>query len=57
MQNANIKSHIEIERFRSLAETVEEIVKQKDQLDVDTSNAPEEFRGTLSEVLSPKPKL
>lgn len=43
--NANIKSAIEVERFKSLAEMVQEIVEQKDQLDVDSSNAPEEFRG------------
>jgi hypothetical protein len=45
MINANIKSSIEIERFRSLAEIVEGIVEQKDQLDVDSSHAPDEFRG------------
>jgi hypothetical protein len=45
MINASIKSHIEIERFKSLAEAVDIIVEQKDQLDVDSSHAPEEFRG------------
>lgn len=45
MSNANIKSQIEIEKFKSLAEKVEVIVEQKSQVDVDIDNAPDEFKG------------
>ena len=45
MANANIKTHTEIERFQLLAEKVESIVQQKDELDIDFGNAPDEFKG------------
>jgi hypothetical protein len=47
MVNANIKTQIEIERFQLLADKVESIVQQKDELDIDFSNAPDEFKGIL----------
>lgn len=38
-----------------MSEMVEEIVEQKDQLDVDSSNAPEEFRDPLMDTLMVDP--
>jgi hypothetical protein len=40
-----IKTQTEIEILQVLADKVESIVNQKDQLDIDFENAPDEFRG------------
>lgn len=45
MRKAAIKSTIAIEKFRLLAEKVEEIVAQNARAEVDYSDAPDEFRG------------
>jgi hypothetical protein len=45
MEIANIKVRTEIERFVMLAEKVDYICKQKDEMDIDFGNSPDEFRG------------
>lgn len=55
MVNANIKTHIEVERFQMLADKVEGIVQQKDELDVDFGHAPDEFKDPLMDTLMVDP--
>jgi ubiquitin conjugation factor E4 B len=51
MEIANIKTHAEIERFIFLGDKVDDVVKQKDEMDIDCINAPEEFRDPLMDTL------
>lgn len=48
MRKAGIKSTIAIEKFKLLAEKVEEIVAKNARAEIDYSDAPDEFRGKLS---------
>jgi ubiquitin conjugation factor E4 B len=41
----------EIERFKTLFDRIEEIVEQKDQFDLDFTNAPDEYRDPLMNTL------
>lgn len=45
MRKAGIKSTIAIEKFKLLAEKVEEIVARNARAEIDYSDAPDEFRG------------
>lgn len=45
MRKAGIKSTIAIEKFKILAEKVEEIVAKNARAEIDYSDAPDEFRG------------
>lgn len=45
MRKAGIKSSIAIEKFKLLAEKVEEIVAKNSQSEMDYSDAPDEFKG------------
>lgn len=45
MRKAGIKSTIAIEKFKLLAEKVEEIVAKNARAEIDYSDAPDEFRG------------
>lgn len=47
MRKAGIKSTIAIEKFKLLAEKVEEIVAKNARAEIDYSDAPDEFRGRL----------
>ncbi|XP_061203926.1 ubiquitin conjugation factor E4 B isoform X1 [Neopsephotus bourkii] len=47
MRKAGIKSTIAIEKFKLLAEKVEEIVAKNARAEIDYSDAPDEFRGKL----------
>ncbi|NXK66139.1 UBE4B factor, partial [Sylvietta virens] len=47
MRKAGIKSTIAIEKFKLLAEKVEEIVAKNARAEIDYSDAPDEFRGNL----------
>ncbi|NXJ13217.1 UBE4B factor, partial [Odontophorus gujanensis] len=57
MRKAGIKSTIAIEKFKLLAEKVEEIVAKNARAEIDYSDAPDEFRGKLiflnTELLDP----
>lgn len=53
MKKAGIKSTIAIEKFKLLAEKVEEIVARNARAEFDYSDAPDEFRGKL--LLCPEP--
>lgn len=48
MKKAGIKSTIAIEKFKLLAEKVEEIVAKNARAEIDYSDAPDEFRGEFS---------
>lgn len=48
MRKAGIKSTIAIEKFKLLAEKVEEIVAKNARAEIDYSDAPDEFRGKFS---------
>ncbi|KAJ7412382.1 Ubiquitin conjugation factor E4 B [Willisornis vidua] len=48
MRKAGIKSTIAIEKFKLLAEKVEEIVAKNARAEIDYSDAPDEFRGKWS---------
>lgn len=52
MRKAGIKSTIAIEKFKLLAEKVEEIVAKNARAEIDYSDAPDEFRGKWS-LLNP----
>lgn len=52
MRKAGIKSTIAIEKFKLLAEKVEEIVARNARAEIDYSDAPDEFRGKWS-LLNP----
>lgn len=45
MRKAGIKSTIAIEKFKLLAEKVDEIVAKNARAEIDYSDAPDEFRG------------
>jgi ubiquitin conjugation factor E4 B len=51
MEIANIKTHAEIERFICFGDKVDEVLKQKNAMDVDCKEAPEEFRDPLMDTL------
>lgn len=53
MRKAGIKSTIAIEKFKLLAEKVEEIVAKNARAEIDYSDAPDEFRGEAPFSLSP----
>ncbi|XP_035881175.1 ubiquitin conjugation factor E4 B isoform X1 [Phyllostomus discolor] len=55
MRKAGIKSTIAIEKFRLLAEKVEEIVARNARAEVDYSDAPDEFRDPLMDTLMTDP--
>uniref|UniRef100_A0A8C4QBJ8 Ubiquitin conjugation factor E4 B n=1 Tax=Eptatretus burgeri TaxID=7764 RepID=A0A8C4QBJ8_EPTBU len=55
LQKAGIKTSIAIERFRLLAERVEESVRRIAQAEQDYSDAPEEFRDPLMDTLMMDP--
>lgn len=48
MRKAGIKSTIAIEKFKLLAEKVDEIVAKNARAEIDYSDAPDEFRGKSS---------
>lgn len=50
MRKAGIKSTIAIEKFKLLAEKVEEIVARNARAEIDYSDAPDEFRGAASSL-------
>lgn len=52
MRKAGIKSSIAIEKFKLLLEKVEEIVAKNSQSEMDYSDAPDEFKGVHSILLS-----
>ncbi|XP_043434436.1 ubiquitin conjugation factor E4 B isoform X2 [Prionailurus bengalensis] len=56
MRKAGIKSTIAIEKFKLLAEKVEEIVAKNARAEIDYSDAPDEFRGKRT-ALSPPNSL
>ncbi|NXF56679.1 UBE4B factor, partial [Ciccaba nigrolineata] len=51
MRKAGIKSTIAIEKFKLLAEKVEEIVAKNARAEIDYSDAPDEFRGKLNPLM------
>lgn len=53
MRKAGIKSTIAIEKFKLLAEKVEEIVAKNARAEIDYSDAPDEFRGKRAAVFVP----
>ncbi|CAM9848954.1 unnamed protein product [Lampetra planeri] len=55
MKKAGIKTAIAVERFRLLAERVDEMVQHNVQADHDYSDAPEEFRDPLMDTLMRDP--
>nr|XP_032817895.1 ubiquitin conjugation factor E4 B isoform X2 [Petromyzon marinus] len=55
MKKAGIKTTIAVERFRLLAERVDEMVQHNVQADHDYSDAPEEFRDPLMDTLMRDP--
>lgn len=50
MRKAGIKSSIAIEKFKLLAEKVEEIVAKNSQSEMDYSDAPDEFKGVCVHI-------
>lgn len=57
MTRANIKSHAQIERFRSLQGKVEDLVKQKREAEVDYGDIPDEFKDPLMDTLMTDPVI
>ncbi|XP_017951322.1 ubiquitin conjugation factor E4 B isoform X3 [Xenopus tropicalis] len=55
MKKAGIKSTIAIEKFKLLAEKVEEIVARNARAEIDYSDAPDEFRDPLMDTLMTEP--
>ncbi|KAM4704451.1 ubiquitin conjugation factor E4 B [Rhinophrynus dorsalis] len=55
MKKAGIKSTIAIEKFKLLAEKVEEIVARNARAEMDYSDAPDEFRDPLMDTLMTEP--
>ncbi|XP_026638040.1 ubiquitin conjugation factor E4 B isoform X1 [Microtus ochrogaster] len=55
MRKAGIKSNIAIEKFKLLAEKVEEIVAKNARAEIDYSDAPDEFRDPLMDTLMTDP--
>ncbi|XP_071623443.1 ubiquitin conjugation factor E4 B isoform X4 [Heliangelus exortis] len=55
MRKAGIKSTIAIEKFKLLAEKVEEIVAKNARAEIDYSDAPDEFRDPLMDTLMTDP--
>ncbi|XP_072283184.1 ubiquitin conjugation factor E4 B isoform X3 [Pyxicephalus adspersus] len=55
MRKAGIKSTIAIEKFKLLAEKVEEIVARNARAEIDYSDAPDEFRDPLMDTLMLEP--
>ncbi|XP_051961212.1 ubiquitin conjugation factor E4 B isoform X1 [Xyrauchen texanus] len=55
MRKAGIKSTIAIEKFKLLAEKVEEIVARNSQSEMDYSDAPDEFKDPLMDTLMSDP--
>uniref|UniRef100_A0A8B9N4N2 Ubiquitin conjugation factor E4 B n=1 Tax=Accipiter nisus TaxID=211598 RepID=A0A8B9N4N2_9AVES len=55
MKKAGIKSTIAIEKFKLLAEKVEEIVAKNARAEIDYSDAPDEFRDPLMDTLMTDP--
>nr|XP_028596543.1 ubiquitin conjugation factor E4 B isoform X3 [Podarcis muralis] len=55
MRKAGIKSTIAIEKFKLLAEKVEEIVAKNARAEIDYSDAPDEFRDPLMDTLMSDP--
>uniref|UniRef100_A0A8D0C3Y3 Ubiquitin conjugation factor E4 B n=1 Tax=Salvator merianae TaxID=96440 RepID=A0A8D0C3Y3_SALMN len=55
MRKAGIKSIIAIEKFKLLAEKVEEIVAKNARAEIDYSDAPDEFRDPLMDTLMTDP--
>lgn len=55
MKKAGIKSTIAIEKFKLLAEKVEEIVARNARAEFDYSDAPDEFRDPLMDTLMSEP--
>ncbi|XP_044137981.1 ubiquitin conjugation factor E4 B isoform X1 [Bufo gargarizans] len=55
MKKAGIKSTIAIEKFKLLAEKVEEIVARNARAEIDYSDAPDEFRDPLMDTLMSEP--
>uniref|UniRef100_A0A4W3HNT2 Ubiquitin conjugation factor E4 B n=1 Tax=Callorhinchus milii TaxID=7868 RepID=A0A4W3HNT2_CALMI len=55
MKKAGIKSTIAIEKFRLLAEKVEEIVTKNARAEIDYGDAPDEFRDPLMDTLMNDP--
>ncbi|XP_069774559.1 ubiquitin conjugation factor E4 B isoform X2 [Narcine bancroftii] len=55
MRKAGIKSTIAIEKFRLLAEKVEEIVTKNARAEIDYGDAPDEFRDPLMDTLMNDP--
>ncbi|KAM8926937.1 ubiquitin conjugation factor E4 B [Pelodytes ibericus] len=55
MRKAGIKSTIAIEKFKLLAEKVEEIVARNARAEIDYSDAPDEFRDPLMDTLMSEP--
>lgn len=53
MRKAGIKSTIAIEKFKLLAEKVEEIVAKNARAEIDYSDAPDEFRGKRTALSLP----
>ncbi|NWW39146.1 UBE4B factor, partial [Panurus biarmicus] len=51
MRKAGIKSTIAIEKFKLLAEKVEEIVAKNARAEIDYSDAPDEFRGKCNPLM------
>ncbi|XP_043919080.1 ubiquitin conjugation factor E4 B isoform X2 [Protopterus annectens] len=57
MKKAGIKSTIAVEKFKLLAEKVEEIVAKNARAEVDYSDAPDEFRDPLMDTIMSDPVL
>ncbi|XP_005986019.1 ubiquitin conjugation factor E4 B isoform X1 [Latimeria chalumnae] len=57
MRKAGIKSTIAIEKFKLLAEKIEEIVQRNARAEIDYSDAPDEFRDPLMDTLMTDPVL
>uniref|UniRef100_A0A8C8E3L5 Ubiquitin conjugation factor E4 B n=1 Tax=Oryzias sinensis TaxID=183150 RepID=A0A8C8E3L5_9TELE len=57
MRKAGIKSSIAIEKFKLLAEKVEEIVAKNSQSEMDYSDAPDEFKDPLMDTLMTDPVM
>ncbi|EHB16643.1 Ubiquitin conjugation factor E4 B, partial [Heterocephalus glaber] len=57
MRKAGIKSTIAIEKFKLLAEKVEEIVAKNARAEIDYSDAPDEFRGDLPHTVPTDPLM
>ncbi|XP_075046360.1 ubiquitin conjugation factor E4 B isoform X2 [Mixophyes fleayi] len=55
MKKAGIKSTIAIEKFKLLAEKIEEIVARNARAEIDYSDAPDEFRDPLMDTLMSEP--